>query len=73
MANNILPNFLKVDRREDYECVINEQFIKYILKDSSKNCFYISLKLDESNKDNMFKVCRNDSYETWLKLNRIFE
>ena len=70
MANNILPNFLKVNRRDNDDCIINENFIRYILKDANNGCFYICSRFDRCKKDNMFQVCRNESYETWQKLNK---
>jgi hypothetical protein len=73
MANNILPNFLKVDRKDNDNYIINEKFIRYILKDDNNGCFYVCSKFDGCKKDNMFQVCRNKSYETWQKLHKIFE
>lgn len=72
MTNNILPNFFKADSRNDHDCIINENFIRYILKDDRKNCFYICSKFNGCEKDSMFKVCKNESFESWQRLNKFF-
>jgi hypothetical protein len=63
-------NFLKISPRDGKDCVINENFIRFVIKDN--NCFNVCSKMTGCNEGNMIKVCKHDAFETWNKLNKLF-
>jgi hypothetical protein len=63
-------NFLRTSPRDGKDCIINENFIRYIMKDN--NCFLVCSKMDGCKTDSMIKVCKHDAFETWNKLNKHF-
>ena len=63
-------NFLRTSPRDGKDCIINENFIRYIMKDN--NCFLVCSKMTGCHTDSMIKVCKHDAPETWNKLNKHF-
>jgi hypothetical protein len=63
--------------KADDNVLINEKCIKWVEK--MDECLYICTKSNGCNrngnilKDNMHKLCKQNNYENYLKLNKYFE